>query len=764
MRKILILVFILPLLVNFILAQTKSMGKQVRIFPDEYSELDDISVTKYVDDPVIMKALERARVKYLRALNLIEKKDTLLAEENFEQAIDILNSISYYPNIHFYKDYTDLVQSILEDYEKFVGDIQNLDESSSLFILRETLTKELERSSRSKGASVGKITEIKKDTLKSGEQGLGFAFQIPMDDNEYVKKSIEFLTQKPIGRKFVRNSLARSTAWGKIIKKIIEEEGMPQELFYLAMVESGFNPFAVSRAKAVGIWQFIMSTGQLYGLNSNSSPWVDERRDPIKSTRAAMRHLRDLYNELGDWHLAIAAYNCGINAVQRAIFQLGNTDSVNFWNIMQFLPRETRNYVPLFIATVKVVSNLVEFGFNPNEINYSPEITFDKYILEESVSLSAIAKCVSTTIDRIRELNPELVFSITPPTTSGYEIRIPYGTKQTFIANYLNLTPEEKMPVITYRTGKKETVESIAKKFGVEPREILLVNNITSSTKRLPNGTTLKIPIENWKVTTEQSGDSAEKEQVVRNNLEAESNNDTIEKNSLPKNKNIATRSVVRYIVKENENLDKISQKYKVPNDSLIAWNNLKNKNLYPGQTLKIYFSDETSRTENTLSKSSVATLDDPFVDNKRTSQVGNEILSGNKNNENLANKKIYHTVRRGETLESIAARYNTSIDGIISNNPELQKRKNKIFVGEKLVIKTNDKNEYNVNEKTKSKNKNVFNSQKKDGNKRYHIVKRGETLNAIADKYDVSISYIVSLNPKIKPNKLKVGQKIRIK
>jgi len=759
------------LLMNLVYGQTKNPSKQVRIFPDEYSELDDVPVSKRLDDPLVMKTLERARIKYLRALSFIEKRDTISAEENFEQAIDILNSISYYPNINSYRDYTDLIQSILEDYEKYIQNIKYLDENSSLFILRETLNKELERSSQNRAPTVGKIKSLTKDTSKVTDRTLAPAFQIPMDDNEFVKKSIEFLTQKPIGRKFVRNSLARSTAWGNTIKKIIAEEGMPSELFYLAMVESGFNPFAVSRAKAVGIWQFIMSTGQLYGLNAEGSPWIDERRDPIKSTRAAMRHLRDLYNELGDWHLAIAAYNCGINAVHRAIAQYGKPDSISFWNIMPYLPRETRNYVPLFIAVVKVVFNLEEFGFNRNDIEFAPEIQYDKYTLKEPVSLSALAKCANTTVEKIRELNPELVFSFTPPTSSEYEIRIPYGSKQTFIANFLNLTPEEKRPYLSYKSEKNETIEIIAKKFEVDPKEVLLVNNLTSASKRLPKGTTLKIPVGGAPYFNQQNNYASTDKNIFSSTSSSNSKSDLdtiVASNSYSeRSKNSNTQSVIRYVVKENEDLNKIGMKYNIPTDSIVVWNGLKNKSLTPGQTLRIYFSSEAIRTERNPSDIKPKATENATKSTTKTNISEDEQLPPATNvKQNYEAQKIVHKVRRGETLESISKKYNVPMDKIVANNKNLKIRKGKVLAGEKLVIIVPKKEFSNLNATQTSKSNEKISKSKKEGTEepRYHTVQKGENLSSIAKKYNVELVELFALNPKVKEKKLKVGQKIRVK
>lgn len=750
MRKFLWLIFCLFLLeVSF--AQKNQVGKQIKVFPDEYSELDDIPVTQQIDDPFILKTLERARLKYLRALSFIEKKDTLQAEENFEQAIDILNSISYYPNINKYRDYTDLILSILEDYEKNIRNIDHLDESSSLFLMRETLTKELEKTSRSK-PQIGSLQPKQKDTTKSLELKTGYAFQIPMDDNEYVKKSIEFLTQKPIGRKFVRNSLARSTVWGNIVRKIIEEEKMPKELYYLAMVESGFNPFAVSRAKAVGMWQFIMSTGQLYGLNANNSPWIDERRDPVKATRAAMRHLRDLYNELGDWHLAIAAYNCGINAVQRAIAKLNNSDSVNFWNIMPFLPRETRNYVPLFIATVMVVNNLEAYGFGKSDIEFLPELKFDKYTLKEPVSLSALAKCANVSIEELRQLNPELVYSFTPPDVDEYELRIPYGSKQTFIANLLNLSPSEKQPFFTYRTEKKETIRDIAEKFNANLDEILLINKIASASKKLPKGTTIKIPISRQEVASSE----IENDTPTESNSLAESKNLTPSENKIGNKKTEKrTVNVVRYIVKNGENIFSISQKFNTHIDSIVKWNDLRTRNVSVGQVLRIYtseYSNSSSPEANPMSESNKN-------NSKSAETIGNVQVPNQKKSENLVPKnRKYHTVRKGETLQSIANEYGVSIQELLQWNPKLRQRKHNILVGEKIKV-SGETSIASENSSTKA-------SKKQDQTKsktKYHIVRKGETLEKISKKYGLTLNEIKSLNPKMKSKKIKAGEKIRI-
>jgi membrane-bound lytic murein transglycosylase D len=788
--SIVLSLFLLSFVVSF--AQTKEKPKQIKLFPDAYSELDDVPVSSKIEDSFIMKTLERARIKYLKALSFVEKGDTTQAASLFEESIDILNTIVNYPNILSYDDYTELVRSILEDYEKYVRNIDALDESSSFFLMRESLNKELEQTIKGKKVSIGPLTIKDTAKVKIGKLQNETSYIIPMDDNEYVQKSIEFLTQKPIGRKFVKGSLERSSSWGKIVKQIIQEEEMPSEIYYLAMVESGFNPFAVSRAKAVGMWQFISSTGQLYGLNSNTSAWIDERRDPIKATRAAMRHLRDLFNELGDWHLAIAAYNCGINAVQRAISRLEATDTVNFWNIIQYLPRETRNYVPLFIATVKVVSNPEAYGFLASEYKFEDEIVFDKYVLKEPVSLTAIAKCAGTSLENIKRLNPELLTNFTPPDIPEYEIRIPLGSKNTFIANYLNLSPEEKRPFMEYKVGRKETVKSVAEKFNINVGDILIANNIASSSGTLKKGTVIKIPIvpqsntnsnelststqsvqpdsspkklsnnEPYNVHTIGSGETLQSicqlyntSEYVLKNLNPDIDFRTLQEGisiKVPKNvskpdaskSNVAvasgSRMVVRHIVKSDETLFKIATEYNVSVDSIMGWNNLKSYTVFDGQSLKVLVPAEFKlKPKGEITPSYKYSSQDEIQE--PTTKIQTKVKE----------IKIRHKVKRGETLASIADKYNVAIDALIAWNPKFKKKKNQILVGDivnvyvkKSIVVGNSKNLSKDNVKPK-----------------VHIVRKGDTLSSIAQKYGIPVQNLLRSNPNIRPDKIQVGQKV---
>lgn len=308
------------------------------LFRDEYSDLDESPTIKVTSGEAITGKLEFARQKYLKALGLIERGDTNAATRLFDNAIVTLNDLASYPGIEDNDAFADLAVSIIEDYESYIQNIDNLSETSDAFLLRDKLFKEIDSYSRAHKPS---ITSVKpKYPIFKPQPGNGVpALTVPLDINESVEKSVAFLTQDR-GRKFFKRWLERGGKYFPMMRRIAKEEGMPEEIIYLSMIESALNPNAVSRAKAVGLWQFMQSTGEMYDLQVNM--WVDERRDPEKSTRAAMRHLRDLYNELGDWHLALASYNYGVNGVKRVIAKC-DKENPKFWDICDLMPRETRN-------------------------------------------------------------------------------------------------------------------------------------------------------------------------------------------------------------------------------------------------------------------------------------------------------------------------------------------------------------------------------------------------------------------------------------
>jgi membrane-bound lytic murein transglycosylase D len=279
--------------------------------------------------------------------------------------------------------------------------------------------------------------------------------------------------------------MRRSGRYREIILPILRKEGLPEDLLFLAMIESGFNPRAYSRAHAVGLWQFMSATGKREGLTIDH--WVDERRDPVRSTKAAATHLRGLYKRFGDWRLAAAAYNSGSGRVRRAIDKAGSRD---FWALD--LPRETRNYVPLLMAAAVIAKSPETFGFQLPE----PEapIRWDEVQLKRFVHLETASGLLGPKED-LRQLNPELRRPITPPMAKNYHLKVPPGTGKRLLAQLAKLPASAQPGVYEYAVQRGDNLWTIARAFGVSSSMIADANDVRGDGLIRP-GQTLYIPVQ----------------------------------------------------------------------------------------------------------------------------------------------------------------------------------------------------------------------------------------------------------------------------
>ncbi len=317
-----------------------------------------------------------------------------------------------------------------------------------------------------------KICQPEQEKKQKGKKPL---FDIPIVMNPLVENFIHYY--QTTGRKQFSIWLARSERYIPMMRKVLKKEGLPTDLVYLAMIESGFNPVAYSNRRASGPWQFIPCTGRKYGLKVNY--WIDERRDPEKSTIAAARYLKDLYDQFESWHLAAAAYNCGEGKLSRAIKRYKTED---YWQLIQhhYLKKETRMYVPQMIAAALIAKEPEKYGFT--NIQYQEPLKYEQAVVPGGVPLREIAKACHCEEQTLRLLNPELIRRCTPPYAKHFVVKIPEGSKQILAMNMKMLRPIVKATpngwIQTHVVRKGDTLYDIAMKYHVRVRDIRYLNHI----------------------------------------------------------------------------------------------------------------------------------------------------------------------------------------------------------------------------------------------------------------------------------------------
>jgi membrane-bound lytic murein transglycosylase D len=681
------------------------------VFPDEFSDLDEETSTAGEWDPEVTNNLERARKRYLRALTLVEQKDTALAAEQFEAAIAELNSLASYPRIEENLDFTDLVQAVIEDYESYIQNIDNLNENSSVFILRERLFEEIE----SAKPTVETIAVPAPEPPK-----LLPSTTIPLTYNEFVQKNIDFFANRPVGRKFMRVSLERTGRWFDMIRRIANEESMPPEIAHLAIVESGLSPNALSRVGAMGMWQFMQPTGEEYDLDVTY--WVDERRDPEKATRAAMRFLKDLYGDLGDWHLALAAYNCGAGGVRRAIRKSG-LDKPDFWQVRPFLPRETQQYVPRFIATSLIAANRDQYGFGDDSIKLHAPHEYEMVTVTEAVQFSALAQCAGMSIDSLRELNPELVRKATPPSAT-YNLKVRKGAAEEFRKRYAALTDDEKRPFITHKVGRGETLASIARRYGVSGAELAELNSLSGYKAKLRRGSVLRIPSTSATRQAAEQAAAAEAVQAPAPTKPTAVSAVTASPSEPTPAASASGTTRTRHVVRSGESLTSLARRYLVNLTDLRAWNGLTagNDNIRIGDTLVVAISATPAAREQKVEQLSVT-------------------------------RTVEHRVRKGETLQLLSSRYETTVDRIRTLNR--MKRNTALQLGSTVTIETS---------LSKRQLATLAEESERANRPSTYRVKAGDTLTDIAERFGTTIDALKAKNPALRRSaNVRRGQVLKI-
>jgi membrane-bound lytic murein transglycosylase D len=434
---------------------------------------------------------------------------------------------------------------------------------------------------------------LPKDQEKQAQE-----FDIPIVINAKVEQFIQYF--QTTARKVFSSWLARSEKYIPFMRNLLKENGLPEDLVYMALIESGFNPYAYSRSKASGPWQFIYLTGIRYGLRSNW--WIDERRDPEKSTIAAAKYLKDLYDMFECWYLAAAGYNAGEKKIATAMKRYGTED---FWELTKYryLKQETKDYVPQMIAAALVAKDPEKYGFVG--IEYQEPLRYEKVKVPEVTDLRLIARACEVTVDEIKDLNPELSRWCTPPNFPDYEIKVPFGKKEIFLKNFEALSPREKFQFKTHVVKKGDTFSKIAKLYRIDLEPILEINRLNKKS-RLSVGMNLLIPLP--------------KGQDPKPDRTAREISDRMDRNSKPME--------TTYTIKKGDTLWSIANEMGVNIGTLSRWNNLHpEKKLVPGDKLKIRMVDEPQRKK-----------------------IGKEMI---------------YIVKEGDTLWSIAKKFNLTVSEI---------------------------------------------------------------------------------------------------
>jgi peptidoglycan lytic transglycosylase D len=672
-------------------------------------------------DSLVSTMLEMARQHYLSASAAQGNGDSVRLTEQFEEAIGILNDLGYCPDIESNKDYNDLTKAIIDDYELYIAKIDTLNPETSVFALREKLSQFTESTD---SVDAGLPKEVIRGTT------------IPLVVNRVVEQHISFFQGK--GREHMERWIHLSGRYFPILHKIMQEEGVPEEIVYLSMVESGLNPVARSWARAVGMWQFMKGTGRLYGLRSTA--WYDERRDFEKSTRAAARHLKDLKEEFGDWYLAMAAYNSGAGRVYRGIRRSGSTD---FWEMRRHLPRETRNYVPSFIAVAIICMNPGEYGFY--DIEKAPELTFEKVSVNDCVDLDVLARCAGTDVEVIRTLNPELIHWCTPPAMDEYTLRVPRGSAEQFTANYQSIPDDQKRDWVIHKVRRGETLSGISHRYGIASSVIMEMNNIRSA-RYLSVGKSLVIPIPKgstqYSTLRQRTGDDDEDSIPRRRRIDrskvsralAASRQTPVE----PKDKVKLT-----YRVKKGDTIGHIAEWYGCRAADIRNWNDHPyGRPIRIGQVLSIWV-DKTDVKQ----YERVDTL--PFEKKQNIAASAGKEDSPDP----LPEGSLRYTVKSGDTLEKIAGDHDVSIKQLQIWN---KIRGSRIYAGQSLLIHAGAGK---INPLTSAGQESTS-----AGNLRIvtYIVKPGDTLWDIARAHKVKPDDIRKWN-NLRRNTLYAGQELII-
>jgi membrane-bound lytic murein transglycosylase D len=438
---------------------------------------------------------------------------------------------------------------------------------------------------------------------------------LPLMLTDPVAGYINYFSKPGRGRDTLEHALERSGRYRDMIQHTLREEGVPQDLIYLAQAESGFHPLALSRVGARGMWQFMSSRARGYGLQR--SLWVDERQDPEKSTRAAARHLKDLYNQFGDWYLAMAAYNSGPGGVQSAVKRTGYAD---FWELYKrnALPKETRNYVPIILAVTIMAKNPVQYGLQ--DIVPEQPVPYDTVKLDYSVDLRLVAQCLDVSPATLQDLNPSLL-RLTTPRDQPFELRLPEGSRDRYLAAIAPIPPQMRVWWRYHEVAQGDTLASIARTYRTSVSAIEKENHLHDADELQPESK-LIIPIPQGKHAATEDGASY-------------------------------ARRAIRYHIRRGDTVQTVADNFGLPPTMVRRWNHLKGDSLRGRRILYVHL----PVTPNALMETSAESKSKPKKSLHKTS----------------ASPAKRHKVQPGETLTSIATSHHTTVSALKRDNGNME-------------------------------------------------------------------------------------------
>jgi membrane-bound lytic murein transglycosylase D len=407
--------------------------------------------------------------------------------------------------------------------------------------------------------------ELSEETRRTAEEAVSEEQNdLPIILNDSVLACID-LYQGAL-RDWFGEALARGGRYLPRIREVFASEGIPQDLAYVALVESAFKTQALSRAKARGVWQFIPATGRRFGLDQDW--WIDERSDPDKSTRAAAQYLKALHDMFGDWNLALAAYNAGEGKVKRGITRHGTGD---YWELRErprALARETKNYVPMIHAAIVVAKAPDKYGF---EITPESPVPYDTVAVDRAVDLRVVAECAGSEVDSVRALNPELRRLATPANRT-FALKVPHGAAERVSTCLADLPPEKRVTFRTHVVARGETLSGLARRYGTRAQEIADANGLRAG-RRLGRGTELIIPVAGRPASPARRAAPTRTADVGRS--------------SAPKGDGLVR---ISYRVRSGDTLSGIATRYHTTVGKLRSWNKgLRGTRLAAGNTITVY-------------------------------------------------------------------------------------------------------------------------------------------------------------------------------